>query len=296
MSQHTETILGAAKASTVLVPDLGLAAKVQAAGLTDAGRVRTSNEDHFLVAELGRALWVRDSSVPQRPTQAGRRRSHLFVVADGMGGHHGGGVASALTVASVEHFVLDVLRRVCDVEVNDENTVLGDLQAAVRQADNRILAESAQHAELSGMGTTLTLAFVSGSRLFLVHAGDSRCYLLRGKLVQLTEDHTIAADLARRGVIKPDEVQQNQWRHVLTNVLGGGKAGVRVDVQRIELQAGDVMLLCTDGLTDMVSDEKIAAVLNSEDEPQSACRKLVEEANQRGGIDNITVVVARFLA
>jgi protein phosphatase len=298
MSKQLETILGSAsEASTVVLPDLGRAGNVLAAGMTDAGRVRPSNEDHFLIAELGRTLWVKDSSVPQQPTQAGRRRSHLFLVADGMGGHQGGEVASALTVASVEHFVLHVLRRVCNVEVNDENAVLRDLQAAVRQADSRILAESAQHAELSGMGTTLTMAFVSGSRLFLVHAGDSRCYLLRqDKLEQLTEDHTVAADMARRGMIRPEEIRQNRWRNVLTNVLGGGKAGVQVDVERIDLQADDVMLLCTDGLTDMVGDEKIGAVLKAEDDPRSACQRLVEESNQQGGNDNITVVVARFLA
>jgi serine/threonine protein phosphatase PrpC len=298
MPQPTPTVLGhGAESSTVLLPPAVPAATVRTAGLTDPGRVRASNEDHFLIAELGRMLWVRDSSLPQQPTQAGRQRSHLLLVADGMGGHQAGEVASALTVTTMEDFVLHVLRQVCHLEATDEQAVLRDLKTAVQQADDRILAEAAHHAELAGMGTTLTLAFVSGSTLFAVHAGDSRAYVLReGGLHRLTEDHTVAAELARRGLIRSEEVRRHRLRHMLTNVLGGGQVGVQVDVQRFDLQAGDVLLLCTDGLTDMVRDEQIAAILVAEHEPMSACRRLVAAANEQGGKDNITVVVAQFAA
>jgi protein phosphatase len=143
------------------------------------------------------------------------------------------------------------------------------------------------------MGTTLTLAFVSGWRLFVFHAGDSRCYLHRGgQLRQVTADDTVAANLARMGVIKPEEVGRNRYRHLVTNLLGRGT--VTVHVERIDLQAGDAILLCSDGLTEMLSDERLAAVLESEGDPLEACTSLVAEANEAGGKDNITAVVARF--
>jgi protein phosphatase len=173
--------------------------------------------------------------------------------------------------------------------------VLKDFQAALVQADARLAEESAHHPEFAGMGSTLTMAFVSGWRLFVFHAGDSRCYLYRGgRLRQLTDDHTIAAELARHGVIKPEEVRRNRFRHVVTNVLGGHEADLRVDVEKIDLEPGDAVLLCSDGLTDVVTDDRIAAVLSSVPDPRAACERLVTEANDAGGPDNVTAVVARF--
>jgi protein phosphatase len=270
---------------------------VHSFGHTDRGKVRPSNEDHFLIAELARTLWVRQTSLPQAPTQYGRNRGHVFLVADGMGGHRAGQVASALTVATIEEFVLHLLKRFSNLRATDEQAVLRDFQAALRQADARLAEESAHHPEFAGMGTTVTLAFVSGWKLFVCHAGDSRCYLYRGgQLRQLTIDHTVAAELARQGVIRPDEVCRNRFRHVVTNVLGGTEAGVRVDVQKVDLETGDVLLLCSDGLTDMLADERIAAVLRSEPDPRAAGERLVAEANAAGGRDNITAIVARFEA
>jgi protein phosphatase len=271
--------------------------RVHSFGLTDRGKVRPSNEDHFLIAELARTLWVRQSSLPQAATHHGRNRGHVFLVADGMGGHRAGEVASALSVATIETFVLHILKRFSNLEVADEQAVLKDLQAALVQADARIFEEAAHHPELTGMGTTVTLAFTSGWTLFVMHAGDSRCYLFRGgNLHQLTTDHTIAAELARRGAIRPEEVRHNPYRHVVTNILGGGEAGVHVEVQRVKLETGDVLLLCSDGLTDMVADNGIAVILAAEAEPESACGRLVSAANEQGGRDNVTAVVARFEA
>jgi PPM family protein phosphatase len=268
---------------------------VRSFGLTDRGKVRPTNEDHFLIAELARILWVRQTSLPQTPTHHGRNRGHLFLVADGMGGHKAGEVASALSVASVERFVLHILHRFSNLKAADEQTVLTDLQAALRQADARIFEEVAHHPEFAGMGTTLTMALVSGWKLFVLHAGDSRCYLLRRDLFrQLTSDHTVAGELARSGAIQPEEASHHQFRHIVTNVLGGDQAGVRADVLRVYLEAEDVVLLCSDGLTEMLADDRIAAVLASEPEPQAACEQLVAEANAAGGQDNITAIVARF--
>jgi serine/threonine protein phosphatase PrpC len=266
---------------------------VMSSGLTDRGKVRPSNEDHFLIAELARTLWVRQTSLPQPSTQHGRNRGHIFLVADGMGGHQAGEVASALTVASIEAFVLNVLHRFSNLGTGDEHDVIRELKAALRHADQQIFYEISHHPEFTGMGTTLTLAFVTGWKLFVMHAGDSRCYLYRdGTIRQLTHDHTLAAELARNGVISPESVQKHQFRHLVTNILGGDLAGVEVDVQMESLQSGDSILLCSDGLTDMLSVERITTILNAEVHPEGACKRLVSEANGAGGHDNITAIVA----
>jgi protein phosphatase len=271
--------------------------RVRGFGLTNRGKVRDANEDHFLIAELARTLWVHQTSLPQGQTHYGRNRGHLFLVADGMGGCQAGEVASALTVATIETFVLHVLHRFSNLKTGDEQGVVRDFQAALVHADGRIFEETAHHPEFVGMGTTLTLAFATGWRLFVVHAGDSRCYLFhKGKLQQLTRDHTVAGELAEHGIIKPEDVRRHQFRHVVTNALGGNRSGVQVDVQKVDLETGDVVLLCTDGLTDMVSDDRLASILAAQGEPQLACERLVAEANDQGGRDNITAVVARFEA
>jgi protein phosphatase len=270
---------------------------VRAFGLTDLGKVRPGNEDHFLVAELSRRLLVRQTSVPQAASRQGRSRAQVLLVADGMGGHAAGEVASALSVEAVESFVLEVLRVFSNLQASDEHGVIADLRQAVLQADARIAQEVALHPELAGMGTTLTMAFVSGSRLFVIHAGDSRCYLCRGgRLERLTEDHTVVAGMVERGEISPEQARQHPYRHVVTNVLGGGKPGLRVDVHRAALEPGDVLLLCSDGLTEMIDDGQIGAVLAGEPEPEPAARRLVAQANEAGGRDNVTAVVARFEA
>ena len=145
------------------------------------------------------------------------------------------------------------------------------------------------------MGTTLTLAFASGRSLFVVHAGDSRCYLFReGQLRQLTEDHTIVGELARQGALSPAQAHSHPYRHIVTNVLGGKDIDLRIDVQRIDMKPADVVLLSSDGLSDMLDDERIARILAAEAEPETACGRLVAEANEAGGKDNVTALVARF--
>jgi protein phosphatase len=264
-------------------------------GQTDRGKVRRQNEDHFLIAELARTLWVHQTSLAQPRKQYSRNRGHFLVVADGMGGHQAGEVASALTVASIEGFVLHLLKRVSHIQATEEQTVLKDFQEALRQADALLFEEAAHHPEFEGMGTTVTLGFVTGRKLFVVHAGDCRCYLFHsGQLRQLTADHTLACEMARRGMIKPEEVCHHQWRHVVTNVLGGKEVGVNSDVYQANLEEDDVILLCSDGVTEMLDDERIAAILAAEMEPEGACKRLIAEANDHGGKDNVTAIVARF--
>lgn len=266
-------------------------------GRTDPGRVRKTNEDCFVVAELARTLTVRQASPPHAPSTNGCHRGYALMVADGVGGNPAGEVASDLVVRSVEDFLLNTLRRFTDLRPDDEGVAVRDLRAALARADARLFDEAAGCPGWRGMGTTLTLAFVADGRAFVAHAGDSRCYLYSdGHLHQVTRDHTLTADMAEAGLIPRADLPGHPWRHVVTNLLGGHEPGVRAEVHRLELLPDDVLLLCSDGLTDMVPDDAIAAVLAEEEDPREACERLVAEANRRGGRDNVTVVVARVAA
>jgi len=285
-----------ARAVSVTAPPPPVA--VTSFGLTDRGRVRPRNEDQFLIAELARTLWVHQSSVPQPHTHYGRNRGHVFLVADGMGGHQAGEVASALTVTAIEGFLLHLLKRFSNLQATDEQAALKDFQTALSQANTRLFEEGAHHPELVGMGTTVTLAFASGWKLFVVHAGDSRCYLFRaGTLRQLTTDHTLTGEMVRHGLLKAEEAVQHQYRHVVTNVVGGsGNIVLSAELQQVALETADVLLLCSDGLTDMLCDERLTGILMAEADPQRACERLVAEAVAEGGRDNVTAIVARFEA
>jgi len=269
--------------------------KVRGFGLTDPGRVRPSNEDHFAIVELARTLHVHRTSIPQAGAQYSSHRGHVFVVADGMGGHRGGEVASALTVVTIEGFLLNSLRRFFHLEAPEEHHVMKEFRAALLHADARVFEEAAREPRLAGMGATLTMAFALDWTLFVAHAGDCRAYLYsRGDLRQLTQDHTVTAELVRRGELSPDAAAGHRFRHVVTNVLGGTQPGARVELHKLDLEPDDVLLLCSDGLTEMVTDDRIAAVLGDGDGPQRMCERLVAEANENGGKDNITVVVGIF--
>ena len=268
---------------------------VRSFGMTDIGKIRPANEDHFVVVELARTLCVHQSSVAQAPSQFSSHRGHVFIVADGIGGHKAGEVASALTVVTIEKFLLNTLNRFFNLKSAEEAVVLAEFQSALMQADARIFAETDQHPELSGMGTTLTMAFAVDWKLYLAHAGDCRAYLFSGgKLQQLTQDHTMAAELVRRGTLTAAEAAQNPYRHIVTNVVGGTQPGVKVEVHKLALEAEDLLLICSDGLNEMVSDDRITEVLRSEPEPRGICERLIAEANAAGGKDNITVVVGIF--
>ena len=272
-------------------PDLA----VTSFGITAPGRVRPANEDQLLIAQMTKSLRIQRSSLPQPRTRWGDETAHLFVVADGMGGHAGGEQASALAVRTIEQFMLDTFKWFLRLQGSEGQTVLSEFQAALRQADARVYHEAERHPEMHGMGTTVTLAYCLGAELFVAHVGDSRCYLHRdGKLDQLTHDHTLVAELVTRGHLAPEQAARHHLRHVITNVVGGTEPGVRVELHKVELAAGDRVLLCSDGLSGELSDAEIAAILSAEAEPQAACERLVAEAEAHGGRDNITVIVARF--
>ena len=268
---------------------------LKAFGITDTGRVRNSNEDQFLIAELTKGMRVWQTSLPEPRLQIGEDRAHLMLVADGMGGHRAGERASAIAVVAIEQFTLNTFRWFFDTDSSGAQKVLAQFQSALSRADVKIFAEAAENPDLKGMGTTLTMAFQLGSQLCIVHVGDSRAYLYRdGQLHQLTKDHTLIAELVRSGAITEDRAATHHLRHVIINVVGGHELGVKVEARALVIQAGDRVLLCSDGLTEMLKDEAIMAVLEAEPLPENAARALVAQANDAGGRDNITVLIARF--
>ena len=269
--------------------------EVRSFGLSDRGQKRESNEDCFAIAELARTLHVHHTNLPQSSPGVSFHRGYVFLVADGVGGNQAGEIASELSVTTVEEFLLNTLKCFSNLRADEEQSVLRELQEALCQADSRIFEETAKHPEWQGMGTTLTMAIAVNWRLFVAHAGDSRCYLYSAdKLQQLTQDHTVTAEMTRRGLISVERAAGHPWRHVVTNVLGGKERGVQVELHSLDLHFEDMLLLCSDGLTEMVSEEQIAGVLQRENDPQRACERLVAEANRLGGRDNITVVVTRI--
>lgn len=269
--------------------------RVTSFGLSDRGRIRPSNEDAFVVAEFARNLFVHQTNIPQPASRTSSHRVHVFLVADGVGGNNAGEVASALSVVTVEDLLLNTFQRLTMLQPGEEQTVLSDLSAALYQVDSRLFYESIHRPEWHGMATTLTMALVVNRQLLVAHAGDCRCYLFsNGQLQQITRDHTVCAEMQRRGFMSAREVSQHPWRHVVSNLLGGTDQGVQTELHSLDLHAGDTVLLCSDGLTEMVPEEQIADILRNAADPQAASAELVNEANTRGGHDNITVVVARF--
>lgn len=287
---HSDTNLNHAVATEVTHPFI-----VRSFGLTDRGRVRPTNEDQFVIVELSRSMIVHRTSIPQVKTQASIHSAHILLVADGMGGHQAGEVASALTVITIEDFLLNTLKRFVDLKAADAQSVLEEFQGALRAADARVFEQAAQHPQWHGMGTTLTMAFAVNWTVFVAHAGDSRCYLFSdNQLHPLTRDHTVVAELVRRGALSQQDASRHPRRHFISNAVGGTVPGVQVELHQLHLEPDDLLLLCSDGLTEMVSAKRIAAILREESTPERMCERLVAEANANGGKDNITVVVGMF--
>src|SRR5262245_25629950 len=278
------------------VPDASRQAlEVKAFGLSHIGCVRKTNEDQFLVADLAKTMRIQYTSLPEPKVQFGNERGHLFLVADGMGGHAAGEYASAMAVTAIQQFTLNTFKWFFHPGGADAQRVLAQFQAALREVEAQIFEVTEEHPDLRGMGTTVTMAYHLDSQLCIVHAGDSRAYIFEeGELRQVTQDHTLAAELVRKGAIRPDDVARHRLRNLITNVVGGNEALHFVEAHALQLQPGDRLLLCSDGLTEMLPNSVIAATLRDEPDPETACRRLVRMAIDAGGRDNVTVVIARF--
>ena len=264
--------------------------------LTDPGKVRPNNEDHFLAARLGRSLLTLKTNLPAGavPDQFDEV-GYVLIVADGVGGSSAGEVASSLAIAAGINLTLRAPKWNMVMSPEEVREHLDKMPYRFRQIDQILTERARTDAALAGMSTTFTGTYSIGADLFLYHVGDSRAYLFRdGRLLQLTRDHTTAQALADAGWIAPEQVATHGLRHVLTRALGGRGGDVEVEVQHSRLADGDRLLLCTDGLTEMVPDARIAEVLGRLPSSQDACRALVDLALEAGGKDNVTVVLARY--
>jgi PPM family protein phosphatase len=263
---------------------------------TDPGKVRSNNEDHFLVAKLSKSMRLCKTSLPgEGETQHSEEEGYLFVVADGMGGHAAGERASALAVGSIEGFVLNSLKWFLHLSGHDEHALLAELRQSLERADRTVIERARSSRAFHGMGTTLTLAYSVGTDVFIAHAGDSRAYLFRdGALEQLTTDHTLVQVLIDGGAISPEDAKRHQRRNVVTNVIGGPREGVSAEIHKLDVRDGDTLLFCTDGLSEPVDDEAIAEVLSYFPNPEDACTHLVDLALGCGAPDNVTAIVVRY--
>jgi serine/threonine protein phosphatase PrpC len=247
--------------------------QISSGGATHVGMVRTNNEDCFRI-------------VPSL---------QLYVLADGMGGEAHGEVASSLAVETV-------VKHCLEGQENPSAKLFGEAKpgltprtrrvlSAIHLANEKVFQSAEDHPEQQGMGATLTVAWIGDSHLSIGHVGDSRLYLLRsGALQQLTSDHSLVAEQVRRGILSASEAEQSNLQSILLRALGT-QPEVEVDSEEVALFPGDVLLLCSDGLTRMVTEPEIAGALQSEPQPQRAAEKLVVLANESGGVDNVTVIV-----
>lgn len=264
----------------------------EASALTHAGNVRRTNEDQFLVANLTSAMQVMKATSCEERTYFGSKPASLFVVADGMGGHAAGEKASAIALASVEAFVLDVLGH---LEPLGGSAPADVLTAAFRSADAAVHRKGQSREKLAGMGTTMTMALFQDRMLHVAHAGDCRAYLLRDqKLYRITRDHTLVAELKRKGLLTPEQANEHPLKHIVTNVVGGGTLGVDPEVTSFPVKGGDRLLVASDGLHDAVTDPQIESVLATATSAGEACGSLVEAALRGAARDNVTVIVVAF--
>ena len=265
-------------------------------GLTDVGKVRETNQDQFMIGDLRKSLEVFQTSlsVEDHAKLFGGSQGRLLIVADGMGGHAAGERASTLALDTLSAYALNSLQWFFRLEQDSDEEFVSDLREAMERCDQTLKAEGDVLSANEGMGTTLTLAYVIWPRVYVVHAGDSRCYLIRDKrLWQMTRDHTMAQELVDEGMLSKQDAASSSSAHVLWNCVGGVD-DVQPHAHRADLYLDDGLLLCSDGLTKHVSDEQISSLLKHSESAEIACRKLVDAANDAGGTDNITVVLARF--
>jgi serine/threonine protein phosphatase PrpC len=250
---------------------------VQAFGLTHVGRQRQHNEDAFLV----------------------EGEAKLFLVADGMGGHAAGEIASRIAVDSINEFIVHTKE--------DDGTwphaydehfsrSTNRLMAAVRMANSRVLEAMRKDARLRGMGTTVVACLADEGTVSVAHVGDSRAYLIRGgQLSRITNDHSWVFEQVQAGMLTEAEAEKHPLRNVITRALGGALQ-VTPDASEIAAQPGDVFLLCSDGLTGMVPESEILRLVTTNDgDIEKACQQLIDAANERGGLDNVTAVLVKTI-
>ena len=263
-------------------------------GITHPGKVRQENQDHFLYATLHKTMRVGGTSLPnpellELPSQ---RLASFGLVADGVGGRTGGETASRAALEAVAGYVTHAMRSFYTADADNERAFLESLQDAARESHEAVVARARESGDQRGMATTLTAMIAIWPALYILHVGDSRCYRYRaGELEQLTRDQTMAQDLVDSGVLPADRAPKSPFANVLSSSLGG--ATTQPVVIRSDLVLGDLIVLCSDGLTKHVSSQQLSARLASLTSSEQTCRELVDDALAGGGSDNVTVLVLR---
>lgn len=237
---------------------------------TSKGKIREINQDSYYISA--------DENCP------------LFIIADGMGGHKAGEVASKLAVEIISSSFENQIK---NIEM-DDNSIINAIKNSIWRANDEIYRKSIENEEYSGMGTTVTMAYETNGNIFIGHVGDSRAYLLRDNtLYQITKDHSLVEELVKNGTITREEARFHPQKNIITRAVGTNKE-VEIDLIVKERTKGDILLLCTDGLTNMLNDEEIKELLIINDDMQKACELLVQLSNEKGGLDNISVVAIKF--
>jgi serine/threonine protein phosphatase PrpC len=266
-------------------------------GLTHPGRVRKENQDHFLLCTVHPQVLVHATSLPdaQAVTTPGQRIATLMLVADGVGGGSAGSVASRIATEAVTQYVSSALRGYHEGVATNEEQFVASLRAAALGAHEVVRAQAESTKERRGMATTLCLGIVVWPWMYVVQVGDSRCYYFTGsRLRLLTRDQTVAQQLVEDGAMSREDLRTSPFSHVLASAIGASEANpeiTKVDVK----ERGSVILLCTDGLTKHVTDGEIEAAVRTMTSSEQVCRALVQLALDRGGSDNVTLVVGRAL-
>jgi serine/threonine protein phosphatase PrpC len=264
-------------------------------GLTHPGRVRKANEDQFLLCTVHPQVAIHATSLPEPEVLAplGQRLATILLVADGVGGSAAGSKASRIATEAVTRYVASSFRCHCTAESALEGEFESTLRAAAIDAHESVLDEARTEPHQTGMATTLSLGIVVWPWLYVVQVGDSRCYVYeRGVLRQITRDQTYAQDLVERGVFSREDARMSPLSHVLSSAIGASEA--LPEITRVNVrERGTVVLVCTDGLTKHVSDSEIAKHIGSMESAEQLCNTLLELALDRGGTDNITMVVGR---
>jgi PPM family protein phosphatase len=282
--------------STDISPSSRRQVRVEFAALSDPGKIRQNNEDHYIITQMGRSFRALATNMPagELPEPVDDI-SYAMAVADGMGGMAAGEKASQLAIRTGVQLVLSSSRWATKIDEEEARQLIVRMRDYLRKIDHALIGQARADRDLRGMGTTLTIAYSFGIDVFIVHVGDSRAYIYRKeRLEQLTRDHTVAQNLADLGAIKPEEVHRHATRHVLTNFVGGPSQGVDPEIATLQIQDGDFLLLCSDGLTEMVGDADIATILKDAGTCNAAAKALVARALANGGRDNVTVVLARY--
>lgn len=275
--------------------------QVDFGAVSDKGKVRPNNEDAFLIMRTGRYMQkvvtnLDRELIPERHEEC----AYGMAVADGMGGLAAGEVASSMAITTIVNLMLSSVKWALKLDHPEfrEDEIQQAIDRAVdylNKADFAVARKASQDQRYERMGTTLTVSYSFGDDLFIFHVGDSRAYLFHnGRLDRLTHDHTLAQALADKGDITQEAADKHKFRHLLTRAIGHHGGKLDVEIHHLKLSDNDLLLICSDGLTDLVSDQQISETLNGSESSQQKCESLVDLALQKGGKDNITVVLAHY--